>query len=138
MEQWLVAGAVVYFLTIMTPASILFFQIGMMRYLGPRDTLPEPGPVHARALKADANSRENFPLFIGLGVLGLVVEGTDTAQALLGAQMYVFGPHRLCADLYGRHPGLAVGGLYGQLDRVDPDGPCRDLNTHPRKAQNRS
>ena len=89
MEQWLVAGAVVYFLTIMTPASILFFQIGFMRYLGPRDTLPEPGPVHARALKADANSRENFPLFIGLGVLGLVVEGTDTAQALLGAQMYV-------------------------------------------------
>ncbi|KAJ53988.1 hypothetical protein ACMU_04595 [Actibacterium mucosum KCTC 23349] len=89
MEQWLVAGTVVYFLTIMTPATILFFRIGFMQYLGPRDTLPEPGKAHARAIKADANSRENFPIFIGLGILALIVPEAHMEQALLGTQMYV-------------------------------------------------
>lgn len=44
----------------------------------------------ARARRAQANMLENMPIFLTLGILALVVDGTDMAQAILGAQIFVF------------------------------------------------
>lgn len=64
-------------------------QVGPVAHSGPRDNLPEPGRYRARALKAADNFAENLPVFLGLGLLALIVEGADMAQAVLGAQVFV-------------------------------------------------
>lgn len=89
MTIWLLAGTLVYFAGIMVPAALLFAGAGVMKYVGPRDELPAASVLRERALKADANFRENFPIFLGLGLLALVTEGADMNMAVLGAQMFV-------------------------------------------------
>ncbi|MDA3858453.1 MAG: MAPEG family protein [Roseovarius sp.] len=89
MVFWILAGIGAYLLTIYLPAMILFAQIGIVAYTGPRDTLPEPGVLRARALRAANNFQEHMPVFLGLGLLAMLVPGADMAQAGLGAGIFV-------------------------------------------------
>lgn len=89
MVFWILAGLVVYLGGVYMAGILLALKIGPVAYMGPRDTLPEPSVLRARALKATANFNENLPVFLVLAVLSLIVDGTDTAQALLGAQIFV-------------------------------------------------
>ena len=89
MVFWILAGLAAYLLTVYLPAMILFAQIGMLAYTGPRDTLPEPGVRRARALRAASNFQEHMPVFLGLGLLAMLVPGADMAQAALGAEIFV-------------------------------------------------
>ncbi|MEL7011771.1 MAG: MAPEG family protein [Pseudomonadota bacterium] len=89
MVEMILLGIGVYLINVYVAASLLMSRIGIMAYMGPRDTLPEPGIYRARAVKAADNFAENLPIFLGLGILALVVEGTDMALAMLGAQIFV-------------------------------------------------
>ena len=89
MEVWLVSGLVLYLVNVHLAGLLLMAQVGPVTHSGPRDSLPEPGQFRARALKAADNFSENLPVFLGLGLLALVVEGANTSQAVLGAQLFV-------------------------------------------------
>ena len=89
MEVWLVSGLALYLANVHLAGLLLMAQVGPLMHSGPRDSLPEPGRYRARALKAADNFAENLPVFLGLGLLALVVEGADRAQAVLGAQLFV-------------------------------------------------
>jgi len=89
MDIWLLAGLGLYLLNVHLAGLLLLMQVGPVTHSGPRDSLPEPGHYRARALKAADNFAENLPVFLGLGLMALVVEGADMAQAVLGAQVFV-------------------------------------------------
>lgn len=86
---WIFAGMIVYAGVVMIPSLYLLGQIGVMGYAKGRDEEPVASPVHGRALRAARNTRENMPIFLALAVLALVVDNTDMAQAILGAQIFV-------------------------------------------------
>ena len=89
MLVWLLLGTVVYAVTLFVPSLFLVSTIGYGRYLGTRDDDPAPAPRHGRALRASRNFIENYPIFMGLGILALVVPEADMAQASLGAMLFV-------------------------------------------------
>lgn len=89
MLTWIFAGMIVYALIAALPSLFLLSQIGVMGYARGRDQEPVANAVHGRALRALRNTKENMPIFLALAILSLVVEGTDMANALLGAQMFV-------------------------------------------------
>ena len=86
---WIFAGMVVYAGIILLPSMFLVSEIGVFGYSKGRDEEPVISPLHGRALRAARNTRENFPVFLALAVLALTLDGTDMAQAILGAQMFV-------------------------------------------------
>jgi uncharacterized MAPEG superfamily protein len=53
--------------------------------------LPDAGIATQRARRVLVNMQENMPIFLTLGVLALIVDGADMGQAVLGAQLFVFG-----------------------------------------------
>ncbi len=89
MVFWLLAGMALYLINVHLAGMLLLLQVGPVTHSGPRDSLPAAGPYRARALRAADNFAENLPVFLGLGLLALVVEGADLAQAILGAQIFV-------------------------------------------------
>jgi len=89
MELWVMAGLGLYLINVHLAGLLLMAQVGPMTHAGPRDDLPPPGRYRARALRAADNFAENLPVFLGLGLMALVVEGADMAQAVLGAQIFV-------------------------------------------------
>ncbi|MEM7599405.1 MAG: MAPEG family protein [Pseudomonadota bacterium] len=89
MVNMILLGIGAYLVNVYVAASLLMVRIGPLAYMGPRDTLPEPSVIRARALKSANNFAENLPIFLALGILALVVEGTDMGLALLGAQIFV-------------------------------------------------
>mgnify|MGYP001793226410 CR=1 FL=1 len=89
MVNMILLGIGAYLINVYVAASLLMVRIGPLAYMGPRDTLPEPSVIRARALKSANNFAENLPIFLALGILALVVEGTDTGLAMLGAQIFV-------------------------------------------------
>ena len=89
MVFWILAGLGLYMLNVYGAGSLLMLRIGPAAYMGPRDTLPEPAKLYARALKAATNFAENLPVFLTLAVLALVVDGADMAVAEQGAMIFV-------------------------------------------------
>ncbi len=89
MLYWIFAGMIVYAGIMAVPSLYLVSQLGVLGYSKGRDDEPVASPYHGRALRAARNMRENFPIFLALAVLAFVIEGTDTAQAILGAQLFV-------------------------------------------------
>lgn len=89
MLTWLLLGTVLYLLTAYVPSLFLLTTIGVGGYLGSRDAEPERGPMHGRAKRAVANYVENYPVFMALGVLALVVPEADLAMATMGATLFV-------------------------------------------------
>ena len=89
MVFWILAGIGAYLVNVYLAGMLLFARVGPVAYMGPRDALPEDSIYRARALKSAANFIENLPIFLTLGVLSFVVEGTDQALAVLGAQIFV-------------------------------------------------
>lgn len=88
---WILAGLLVFFANIYLSSLIFFFQSETLSsHVGARDSDPEPSVQAARARRSLANMQENMPFFLTLGVLALVIQGTDMAQAILGAQLFVF------------------------------------------------
>lgn len=89
MLTWLLLGTVVYLLTAYAASLFLISHIGIKAYLGSRDGEAMRGPVHARAERASRNFKENYPVFMALGILAMVVPGADMAQATTGAAVFV-------------------------------------------------
>jgi uncharacterized MAPEG superfamily protein len=89
MTLWLLAALGLYLLHIHLPGLLLAPRIGVKALVGPRDDLPAPGILVGRAQRATANLQENLPFFLTLGLLALILPGTDMAQATLGAAIFV-------------------------------------------------
>jgi len=89
MLYWILAAMAVYLVGVFLPSLPLIGQIGLKDYLGSRDADPAPGKFRARAQRATRNMQETLQVFLALAVLSMVVPGSDAAQALLGAQIYV-------------------------------------------------
>lgn len=88
---WIFAGLGVYLVSNFLPAVLRLPSIGIAKHVGARDDMPPPGVYVGRARRAQTNMHENFPFFVVLAILALVVDGTDMAQAIFGAQLFVFG-----------------------------------------------
>lgn len=86
---WLLAGLVVYLANIFLPMFLFLPAEGFFAHFGSRDKLPEPNVAVGRARRALVNFQENLPIFLGLGILALVVSGANMEQAILGAQLFV-------------------------------------------------
>ncbi|MEO0370275.1 MAG: MAPEG family protein [Pseudomonadota bacterium] len=89
MVLWILAGIGAYLGNVYLASGLLLARIGPAAYMGPRDTLPKAGIYQERARKSAVNFMENLPVFLGLGVLALVVDGADQTLAGLGAQIFV-------------------------------------------------
>lgn len=88
MTIWIVAGLALYFVQLFLPSLIRIPQIGINRYVGSRDELPELPVIGQRASRAFNNLRESFPVFLALSILNML--GTSVpADAILGAQLFV-------------------------------------------------
>jgi uncharacterized MAPEG superfamily protein len=85
---WIVVALALYFAQLFLPSLIRIPQIGIGRYVGSRDDLPELPVVGQRAVRAFNNLRESFPVFLALAILNML--GTSVpADAILGAQLFV-------------------------------------------------
>ena len=51
--------------------------------------VPTPSPLHGRAQRASRNYKENYPVFMALGILALVVPEADMGLAVMGAMTFV-------------------------------------------------
>ncbi len=91
MLTWIFAALGVYLISIYLPASRAVLRFGATRMAGPRDDIPEPDAITARARRAQANLAENLPLFLTPAILSFVIEGADQGLAVLGAQFFVVG-----------------------------------------------
>lgn len=89
MHIWLLIGTAFYVATFFVPSLFLAVSMGVPGYLGSRDNEPEPSKVHGRAIRANKNLNENYPVFMGLGLLALVVGEANMAQAVTGATLFV-------------------------------------------------
>lgn len=89
MVFWILACLGLYLVNVYAAGAMLFAQIGLAAYTGPRDSLPAPDKFQARLRKAATNFAESLPVFLGLGLLALIVEGADLAQAEIGAMVFV-------------------------------------------------
>ena len=86
---WILAGMAVYIASVWLPSLFLVGQIGVLGYSKGRDQEPLGSPLHGRAVRAARNMRENFPIFLALAILALVVQGSNLGQAIFGAQLFV-------------------------------------------------
>jgi len=86
----LVYSVVLTFIIIMIPASMAIIANGLGVMAGPRDDLPEPSAMTARATRLRNNMLENMAMFIPL-VLVAHLAGVATAGTVLGAQLFFFG-----------------------------------------------
>jgi len=91
MLLWIIVGLAMYLAMIYLPALLFIRTEGVTTHAGSRDDLPDGGKYVGRARRALANTQENMPIFLTLGVLALVVDGADMARAIFGAQLFVFG-----------------------------------------------
>ncbi len=91
MELWIIAALGVFLVNIYLPAAMFLPQEGLLNHAGPRDNLPEPAPMAARARRALANMQENLPIFLALALLAMILPETDMGRAILGAQLFVYG-----------------------------------------------
>jgi len=89
MVTWLLAGMALYLVNVQLAGLLLLSKVGPRIYAGPRDDLPPDGVTRARALKAAQNFAENLPVFLGLGILAMVIPTADQQLAIVGAQLFV-------------------------------------------------
>lgn len=89
MTFWILACLALYLVNIYIPTVLYLPAEGMARHLGPRDDLPPASAMVGRARRSLANFQENLPIFLGLALLSMIVEGADSGRALLGAQIFV-------------------------------------------------
>ncbi|MEO0322848.1 MAG: MAPEG family protein [Myxococcota bacterium] len=89
MMMWLLAGLGLYLFQIYLPTTLYLPAEGIMNHLGGRDALPEPSKWVGRSRRALANMQENLPIFVTLGLLGLVVPGANLELATQGAAVFV-------------------------------------------------
>lgn len=87
MTTILLAVLALYLVQLFTPALIRFSQIGLERYVGSRDDLPELPVTGQRASRALNNLKESLFLFLPLAILAIVM-GHENA-AMLGAQVFL-------------------------------------------------
>ncbi len=86
---WIVVGVALYFLQLFLPSLIRIRQIGVSRYVGSRDDLPDLPVVGQRASRGFNNMRESFPIFLGLALLNITLGDVVSSDAILGAQIFV-------------------------------------------------
>lgn len=122
MVFWVLAGLAVYFLQLFTPSLIRIPQIGVAKYVGSRDDLPDLPVLGQRAERAFKNLMETFPIFLGLAILHLANVISST-EAVMWAQIFVLARlvyffFYLFAVPWGRSLVWAVGflGLIGMAE----------------------
>jgi len=87
---WIISAIAVYFIHLFLPSLIRIPQIGVTRYVGSRDDLPELPIVGQRASRAFNNLQESMPIFLALAVTNLLIDPNVLGDAILGAQLFVF------------------------------------------------
>lgn len=86
---WILLGIVVYLANVFLPTILFLPAEGLIKHIGSRDNMPEPSVLVSRARRALANFQENLPIFLALGLMVLIVNPENMAQAILGAQIFV-------------------------------------------------
>lgn len=86
---WLLTALIIYYVQILSPATMRFLQVGTKRYVGSRDDLPALSGVAGRLERAAKNMQENMVAFVALA-LALMVSGLGgNEQAVTGAAIFV-------------------------------------------------
>lgn len=85
---WIVVALALYSAQLFLPSLIRIPQIGISRYVGSRDDLPELPVIGQRASRAFNNMRESFPIFLSLAILNMII-GTVSADAIFGAKLFI-------------------------------------------------
>lgn len=88
MVFWLLAALALYFLQLFTPSLFRIPQIGVARYVGSRDNLPDLPTLGQRADRAFKNMQESFAVFLALIVLHLT-GFISSSDATMWAQIFV-------------------------------------------------
>ena len=83
---WVIVLTVVQVVVATSGASL---QVGLPRFAGNREGLPEITGWAGRAQRAHRNMLENLPIFVAL-VLVAQVAGRTNATTLLGAELFVW------------------------------------------------
>ncbi len=91
MLAWILLTLALYYVGVFLPSLFLIPRIGLIAYLGSRDTDPDPVVMQARAQRATRNFQENLAPFLALAVLAMLLPESDNGTALLGAQLFFFG-----------------------------------------------
>ena len=86
---WIIVGLALHIIHVFSHALMRFGNIGFAAYVGPRDTLGDPGVLEGRALRATNNFKENLPLFLTPAILALAIDGANISLAILGAQVFI-------------------------------------------------
>jgi uncharacterized MAPEG superfamily protein len=85
----LALGALLLFVHIFVAIRFKTQQYGRKWNIGARDeTLPEPDPMTGRAMRAQTNFQETFPIAI-VALLGVVVAGRTGQWAALGGWLWL-------------------------------------------------
>jgi uncharacterized MAPEG superfamily protein len=72
------------------PGKFLTEQVGSEAQMGPRDDLPPPSLMLARARRALANLQETLPIFLTLAILSIIL-GEQGWLSLVGAGLFLLG-----------------------------------------------
>ncbi|MEE8371168.1 MAG: MAPEG family protein [Sphingomonadales bacterium] len=78
-----------FFVTILIPATEGILKVGLAPMAGPRDDLQEPSTYNKRATRLRNNMAENLLLFGGLVLVANAAE-VSTANTVLGAQIFFY------------------------------------------------
>ncbi|WP_368184959.1 MAPEG family protein [Aestuariibius sp. HNIBRBA575] len=89
MLSWIFLALILYYVGLFLPSLFLIPQIGVPAYMGSRDSVPEPSPMHSRAQRATRNMLENLVPFLALAVLAMVLPEADMDGAIQGAALFV-------------------------------------------------
>ena len=89
MVFWLLAGMALLLVYIYSAALIHFPIENLADRVAGNDASPARGIYAGRAERARVNMLENMPIFLGLGILSLVLNDTNHALAAQGAAVFV-------------------------------------------------
>lgn len=85
----LALGSLLLFIYIFTATRFKTRQYGRKWNVGARDeALPAPSPLSGRAMRAQANFLETFPIAV-VALLGVVIAGRTSATTALGAWIWL-------------------------------------------------
>ena len=89
MVFWLLAGMALLLVYIYSAALIHFPSENVADRVAGNDASPARGIYAGRAERARVNMLENMPIFLGLGMLSLVLDDANHALAAQGAAVFV-------------------------------------------------
>lgn len=90
MLSWIIAAIILYYIGAFTPSLLTVGREGFAYGIGPRDVTPTDTVLIGRAKRAHANFQENFPPFLAVALLTLLLSDSEPApMAVTGAAIWV-------------------------------------------------